>query len=88
MLGSYVLGKFRFLISQRPEVEAKIVAELDAAGLLVTLDRPNPRQFELTDIQSLPFFICVCKACARPLRYCAASLSLKCHQSKMSSDTN
>jgi hypothetical protein len=49
------------LISQRPNVEAKIVAELGEAGLLATPENPTPRAFELKDMQDLPYLLCVCK---------------------------
>ena len=52
----------RFLLSQRPEVEANVALELDRAGLLVTPERPTPRSFVLTDMQKLPYFNNVCKA--------------------------
>ena len=32
-----------FLVSQHPEVEAKLVAELEQAGLLATPQQPEPR---------------------------------------------
>jgi len=51
----------RYLISQRPEVEARIVAELGEAGLLATPENPTPRAFELNDMQNLPYLLCVCK---------------------------
>lgn len=50
-----------FLISQRPDVEAKITAELAAAGLLASPENPNPRKMELADLNRLPYFVNVCK---------------------------
>lgn len=51
-----------FLVSQRPDVEAKIVAELDSLGLLATPERPQPRHMELDDLAEMPYFTNVCKA--------------------------
>lgn len=58
----YVLGVRRYLISQHPEAEAKIVAELDAAGLLVTAERPHPRSFAFEDLSALPYLSACIKA--------------------------
>jgi hypothetical protein len=57
-----VRGPPRFLISQRPDVEAAITAELDAAGLLATRSRPSPPHIGLDDLARLPYLGCVCKA--------------------------
>ena len=43
------------------------MAELDAAGLLATPQRPNPRPMELADLNKLPYFINVCKVGPAPL---------------------
>lgn len=51
----------RYLLSQHPEVEAKLAAELDAAGLLVTPERPNPRPMEFGDLAALTYLSWVCK---------------------------
>ena len=39
-----------FQLLQRPEVEARVAAELDAAGLLITRARPSPRALEHADL--------------------------------------
>jgi cytochrome P450 len=44
-----------YLLSQHPDVEAKIVAELDAAELLVTPARPTPRNVEWSDLAKLTY---------------------------------
>ena len=47
--------RHRFMITQYPEVEKKVLAELDALGLLVTPERPNPRQMEWDDLGKLSY---------------------------------
>ena len=72
--GSLVHGRAapgRYLISQHPEAEAKIVEELDAAGLLVTAERPHPRTLAVEDLSSLEYLSACIKAraqsvCSRP----------------------
>jgi cytochrome P450 len=44
-----------YLLSQHPDVEAKILAELDAAELLVTPERPDPRPIEWGDLARLVY---------------------------------
>ena len=51
----------RYLISQHPEVDAKMAAELDEAGLLVTPQRPVPRAMEYADLARLTYLGWVCK---------------------------
>jgi len=48
-------------VSQHSEVERKLAEELDAAGLLVTPERPNPRPMEYSDLGRLTYLSWVCK---------------------------
>ena len=52
----------RYLLSQHPEVEARVVAELDALELLVTPSRPQPRELEWADLGRLTYLQAVIKA--------------------------
>lgn len=52
---------FRFHISQHPEVEAKIVADLASLGLLATPDQPSPRQLAFEDLGKLTYLNMVIK---------------------------
>ena len=45
----------RYLLATHPEAEAKVAAELDAAGLLVTPARPAPRPLEYADLSKLQY---------------------------------
>ncbi len=45
----------RFMITQHPEVEAKVLAELASLGLMPTVNQPNPRAMEYDDIAKLTF---------------------------------
>ena len=49
------------MLAQHPEAMAKLEAELDAAGLLVTTERPQPRPFDFADISKLHYLDCVIK---------------------------
>lgn len=60
----------RYLLSQHPEVERKLAQELDAAGLLVTPKRPNPRSMEFADLTALPYLSWVSKVCCRQTPHC------------------
>ena len=48
-------------MSQHPEIEAKIVEELDSLELLVTPTRPRPRSVEYADLAKLEYLQCVVK---------------------------
>ncbi|CAL8465333.1 g4868 [Coccomyxa elongata] len=54
-----------YLLSQHPDVERKLAQELDAAGLLVTPERPNPRPMEFADLAALPYLSWVSKEAMR-----------------------
>ncbi len=56
----------RYLISQHPEVEARLAAELDEAGLLVTPERPQPRDLTHADLSRLTYLNCVLKVRQKP----------------------
>lgn len=58
---SRVGGLIRYLLSQNPKAEARVVAELGAAGLLVTKERPKPRALEYADLSKLPYLSAVIK---------------------------
>lgn len=51
-----------YLLAKHPTAMAKLEAELDAAGLLVTPARPHPRPFTFPDISKLPYLDAVLKA--------------------------
>lgn len=51
----------RYYLSQHPDVEAKVIAELDACELLVTPARPQPRTPEYDDLPRLNYLKCVIK---------------------------
>eukprot|EP00884_Botryococcus_braunii_P007185 jgi/Botrbrau1/16468/Bobra.0142s0062.1 len=44
-----------YLLSQHPEVEAKVLEELDGLGLLVTPENPNPRRIEWADLGKMAY---------------------------------
>ena len=50
-----------YAICQHPEVEARVAAELAAAGLLATPQRPQPRCMEHADLARLAHLQCVIK---------------------------
>ena len=62
-----------FAISQHPEVEEKVVAELAEHGLLATGDNPNPRTLAYPDLGKLTYLQAVIKVCPST---CSRSLQL------------
>jgi fatty acid synthase len=54
-----------FLVSQHPDVEARLVAELDSQGLLATPANPHPRPVAYGDLARLPYLAAVCKEAMR-----------------------
>jgi len=62
---------------------AKLEAELDAAGLLVTTERSQPRAFNFADISKLRYLDCVIKvrsAAQRIAGLCLLQLPFLYHQ--------
>ena len=51
----------RYFLAKHPQAMAELEAELDAAGLLVTAQRPRPRAFTFADISKLRYLDCVIK---------------------------
>ena len=58
----------RFAISQHPEVEEKVVAELAEHSLLATEDNPNPRTLAYPDLGKLVYLQAVIKVCSSTCR--------------------
>ncbi|CAL5224619.1 g7335 [Coccomyxa viridis] len=46
---------FLYMVSQHPEVEAKILAELDSLELSITPQRPHPRKMTYADVNQLTY---------------------------------
>ena len=55
-----------YLVSQHPEVEAQIVAELTGMGLLATAAQPQPRRLQYEDLSKLSYLNMVIKARMAP----------------------
>ena len=51
-----------YFLTKHPDVMAKLEAELDEAGLLVTPQRPTPRAFTWADVGKLSYLDCIIKA--------------------------
>ena len=51
----------RYLISQHPEVERKILAELEGLQLLKTPQNPRPREMAYADLSKLTYLNAVIK---------------------------
>lgn len=53
----------RYLISQYPEVESKILAELEGLELLKTAQNPKPREMTYADLSKLTYLNAAIKVC-------------------------
>lgn len=53
------------MITQHPEVEAKVLAELASLGLMATINQPTPRVMEYDDISKLTYTTNAIKVLAR-----------------------
>ena len=51
----------RYIISQHPEVEAKILEELDLLELSINPERPRPRPLTYADLPKLAYLQAVIK---------------------------
>ncbi|PRW50749.1 cytochrome P450 [Chlorella sorokiniana] len=56
-----------YLIARHPDVDSKLCAELEAAGLLATPQAPQPRQVAWEDLSRLPYLTAVVKESMRML---------------------
>lgn len=73
----------RYLISQHPEVEAKVLAELEELQLLASPQRTKPRQLDFSDLTKLTYLSCCIKVCthfttAAPVTYAESPLLQPC----------
>ena len=57
-----------YSLSQHPEVEARLAAELAQHGLLATATQPSPRAIEWDDIPKLTYLQAVIKVWAVPVK--------------------
>eukprot|EP00884_Botryococcus_braunii_P001267 jgi/Botrbrau1/11140/Bobra.331_1s0009.2 len=62
---SHALAWVLYCVSQSPEVEAKLLAELASLGLLASSGNPNPRQVEWDDLPQLIYTDAVIKETLR-----------------------
>lgn len=52
---------YRFLLSQHPEVQAKVLQELQSLGLAASPKQPQPRQLSYSDLGELAYLQAVVK---------------------------
>lgn len=73
----------RYLLSQHPEVEAKLLRELDALELLATDQRPHPRPVSPQDLGRLTFLQAIIKVWQRTTLATFLSVLHMLHQSSV-----
>ncbi|CAL8468775.1 g8316 [Coccomyxa elongata] len=71
----HTIANTLYLISQHPEVEAKVTAELDSLGLLVGPSRPEPREMEYADLSKLTYLSAAIKESMRLMAVVGAGVS-------------
>ena len=64
-----------FAISTMPEIEARVVAELDTLGLLAKPGNPEPRDLTLADLGNMPYLAAVIKESRRLYTVCHICLA-------------
>ena len=64
--GGHSAPSCRYLVSQNPEVEAKILAELDDLELSITPQRPRPRRMTYADLNRLTYLQATIKVPSLP----------------------
>ncbi len=68
----------RYFISQHPEAERRIEAELDSLGFLVTSTRKNPKRMEYADLSKLTYLSGAIKASTQSCLCIISSLERLC----------
>ena len=53
------------MVSQHPEVEARVIAELESLDLAITPQRPSPRKMTYADLNRLTYLQATIKVCSR-----------------------
>ncbi|EIE22263.1 cytochrome P450 [Coccomyxa subellipsoidea C-169] len=71
----HTIANTLFLISQHPEVEAKITTELEDLGFLVGPSRPVPRQMEYSDLSKLTYLSAAIKESMRLMAVVGAGVA-------------
>ena len=57
---------YRYCLSQHPEADEKVAAELDSHGLLATQEQPEPRPVMMEDLGKLTYLSCCIKVEFQP----------------------
>ncbi|KAK9915327.1 hypothetical protein WJX75_007673 [Coccomyxa subellipsoidea] len=71
----HTIANTLYLISQHPEVEAKITAELDSLGFLVGPTRPVPKKMEYSDLSKLTYLSAAIKESMRLMAVVGAGVA-------------